>query len=149
MAAVSDTRSVDIEDDIKRRRPPIHPPICIRLVLRPVGRGIELHAGGGARALVEPARRWRSPRTGGSVSTVEEPTRRWSRATGGGSRSSVEEPVRRWSPFTGGGVHTPVEPRAGGRARSLLLEQLAAGGCRWRWRRTLARRRPIYRLDWD
>jgi hypothetical protein len=137
MAVVSDTRSVNIEDDIKWRRPLIHPPICIRLVLRPTGRGIELHAGGGARASVEPMHRWRSPRVSGSVSPVEEPTSRWSRATGGGSRSSVEELVRWWIPFIGGGAHTPVELRAGGATRrwkSSLTGAWTAGYKRGRWR---------------
>jgi hypothetical protein len=99
MAAVSDTRSIDIEDDIKLREPPIHPPIYIRLVLRPAGRG--------------------------------------------SSCTPVEEPTCQWSPLAGGGAHTSVESCAGGRARSLVLGRLATGGRRWRWRGTLAHRRPI------
>jgi hypothetical protein len=135
MAVVSDTRSVDIEDDIKRRRPPIHPPICICLILKPRGGGSsctpveEPACQWSLRALVEEsARRWRSPRTDGSVSPVEEPTRRWSHVTGGGSRSSVEEHVRRWSPFTGGGAHTPVEELARWCLDGWLQEGTYGGG---------------------
>jgi hypothetical protein len=72
MAAVSDTRSVDIEDDIKRRRPLIHPLIYIRLILR-LRRWIELHTrwrcprvSGGAHSLVEPCDWWRIPIVGGA-----------------------------------------------------------------------------------
>jgi hypothetical protein len=146
MAAVSDTRSVDIEDDIKWRRPPIHPPRpqahgegdraarrwrsprvsgATRLVEDPTCRWRSLCAGGAGSSVEEPTRRW-------SRAPVEEPTRRWSHATGGGSHSSMEEPMRWWSPFTSGGAHTS-----------------AAGGHRWRWCGTLAHRLPIYNLDRD
>jgi hypothetical protein len=76
MAIVSYTRSVDIEDDIKRRRPSIHPPICICLVLRPAERGIELHVGGGAHAPVEPRYWWRIPLIGGGAYVPMEPVHR-------------------------------------------------------------------------
>jgi hypothetical protein len=65
MAAVSDTRSVDIEDDIKRRRPLIHPLICICLILRRGG-GSSCTRGGGAHSLVEPRDWWRIPIIGGA-----------------------------------------------------------------------------------
>jgi hypothetical protein len=94
MVAVSDTRSINIEDDIKRRRPPIHPPICICLVLRPTGRGIELHAGGGARASVELAHRWRSSLAGGGARAPVDLCRRWRSPLVGGAARLVEDPAR-------------------------------------------------------
>jgi hypothetical protein len=98
--------------------------------------------GGGARAPVDLCRRWRSPLVGGAGQLVEDPAHRWRSLCAGGSRSSVEEPTRQWS-------CVPVEPRAGGRVRSLVLGRLAAGGADGEVRGTLAHRRPIYRLDWD
>jgi hypothetical protein len=103
MAVVSDTRSVDIEDDIKRRRPPIHPPICICLILKPRGGGSsctpveEPARQWSLRAPVEEsARRWRSPLVGGATWLVEDPAHRWRSMCAGGARSPVEEPTRRW-----------------------------------------------------
>jgi hypothetical protein len=111
MTAMSYTRSVDIEDDIKRRRPPIHPPICIWLVLRPGGRGIELHAGGGACASVEPTRRWRSPLADGGARAPVDLCHRWRSPLAGGAARLVEDPAHRWRSLCAGGSCSPVEER--------------------------------------